>query len=73
MLSNTVDCGPLSDPTNGQVVINGTTLGEIANYTCDSKYTLIGNSSRVCKDDGAWSGLSCNVSMYVPSSKNHFA
>ena len=52
----TVDCRPLSDPTNGQVVISGTTLGKIANYTCDPKYTLFGNSSRVCKNDGAWSG-----------------
>ncbi len=51
-----VDCGPLTDPANGQVDISsGTTLMNIASYSCDTGYTLTGSTERTCKADGMWS------------------
>ena len=50
-----VDCGPLSNPANGQLSLNGTVFETIATYTCDSGFKLIGNDTRVCQSDGTWS------------------
>ena len=51
-----IDCGPLTDPTNGQVdTSSGTTFGSTATYTCDTGYTLSGSQSRTCGADGMWS------------------
>ena len=50
----------LSDPSNGQLVLNGLGLQSTANYTCDSGYSLVGSTSRVYQADGKWSGsVSC--------------
>ena len=51
-----VDCGDLSQPSNGQISIPATTLGSMATYSCDPGYTLDGNASRICGSDGQWSG-----------------
>lgn len=51
-----VDCGPLSDPSNGQVALNSTLRASDANYSCSDNYTLVGATRRVCQDDGSWSG-----------------
>ena len=49
------DCGPLTDPHNGQVdTSSGTTFERIAAYTCDTGYTLSGSQSRTCGTDGMW-------------------
>ena len=37
-----------SDPTLGE--------GTVATYTCNSLYTLNGDSTRTCGSDGSWSG-----------------
>ena len=50
------DCGELDDPNNGQVSLNGTTLGSIATYTCDTGFDLIGDMERICQANGNWSG-----------------
>ena len=51
----TVNCGLLTDPTNGQVdTSSGTTFGSTATYTCDTGYTLSGSQSRTCRADGNW-------------------
>ena len=50
------DCGTLTDPANGMVdVSQGTTLGQVANYTCIGGYQLIGERTRTC-EAGGWSG-----------------
>ena len=50
-----VDCGPLTNPDNGQVVTShGTTFGSTATYTCDTGYTLSGSQTRTCGADGVW-------------------
>ena len=51
-----VDCGPLSNPDNGLVIFGTTTLGSLANYSCNTGFALMGLSSRMCGVDGSWSG-----------------
>ena len=57
-----VDCGPLTNPDNGQVnTSNGTILGSIATYTCDTGYTLSGSESRTCENSGVWAVLTSPI------------
>ena len=42
---------------NGQVNHSaGTTFGQTATYSCNTGYTLEGNSTRTCQANGMWSG-----------------
>ncbi len=51
-----IDCGPLTDPANGQVETSpGTTFGSTANYSCDDGYTLSDSTNRICLSNGIWS------------------
>ena len=50
-----VDCGPLKNPTNGQVIVPATTLNNMATYSCNSGYTLNGTQTRTCQASGVWS------------------
>ena len=51
-----VDCGSLPDPANGRVDHTaGTSLGQTANYRCNTGYNLVGNSTRTCQAIGNWS------------------
>ena len=34
----------------------GTTLDQVANYSCNNGYLLVGNMTRTCQLDGMWSG-----------------
>ena len=52
-----VDCGDLFDPTNGGVSVNSTTFNSTATYTCDSGYSLVGDTTRICLASGLWSGI----------------
>ena len=52
-----VDCGSLTNPANGQVSHTaGTKFGEIAIYSCEPGYNLVGDSTRTCQATGEWSG-----------------
>ena len=52
-----VNCGTLSNPANGQVShTDGTTLGQTATYSCNTGYSLVGDSNRTCQATGEWSG-----------------
>ncbi len=44
--------------TNGVISYSDPTLGEntVATYTCNTGYTLNGDSTRTCGSDGVWSG-----------------
>ncbi|XP_064386252.1 CUB and sushi domain-containing protein 2-like isoform X2 [Halichondria panicea] len=59
----TVSCGSLDDPTNGRVMTTGTTLSNIATYTCNTGYTRSVDQTRVCQANGDWSGSEpvCNL------------
>ena len=49
-------CPILINPPNGIVGVTGNSPGDTANYICDPDFELVGNSTRVCGDDGQWSG-----------------
>ena len=52
-----VDCGSLTDPANGSVDHTaGTTFRQTVNYSCNTGYNLVGNSTRTCNATGQWSG-----------------
>ena len=44
------------DPDNGQVNENGFEPGNIATYTCNSGYSLSGQPTRECQNNGDWDG-----------------
>ena len=51
-----VDCGTLANPGNGEVNHTaGTTIGQIATYSCNTGYNLVGDNTRTCQDPGVWS------------------
>ena len=52
-----VDCGPLSNPTNGWVhIAPNTLLGGQALYRCKLGYELSSENERTCQASGHWSG-----------------
>ena len=56
-LRTAVDCGTLTNPPNGQVTYTGRTIfGQTATYSCDTGYTLVGDSNHTCQATGVWSG-----------------
>ena len=59
-LSPAVDCGPLPNPTNGQVSTtnDATIVGSVAMFTCNTGYTLSHQDMARCGEDGQWSPAS---------------
>ena len=52
-----MDCDSLPDPGNGSVdQTAGTALGQTAIYSCNTGYSLVGNSTRTCQATKNWSG-----------------
>ena len=51
-----IDCGGLTNPINGRVMIDGIVFNSVATYTCNKGYTLIGDVTRLCLGTGLWSG-----------------
>ena len=52
-------CAGLSNPANGNVVVDGLIVDSTATYDCDPGYYLAGNKSRTCEagmSSGVWSG-----------------
>lgn len=57
MLSYTVvGCGVLTAPDHGAMSQTGLREGSTANYTCEQGFTLSVSETRVCLDQGVWSG-----------------
>ena len=56
LLLTVVDCGNLTDPANGQVDHTAGTFGQNATYSCNTGYSLVGDSTRICQTEGDWSG-----------------
>ena len=54
LLSLVVDCGDLTSPVNGELMISLTTYPSNANYSCDSGYNLVGVNQRTCTAAGTW-------------------
>lgn len=51
-----VDCGPLDNPTNGNVAVTQTEFAGVATYSCITGYVLSGGNTRTCLALGMWSG-----------------
>ena len=51
-----VDCGTLSAPTNGEIILSGTTFGFTATYSCNKGFTAVGSLTRICQINSLWSG-----------------
>ena len=50
-------CGQPDSPTNGRVDTSaGTSFGDVARYSCNKGYTLIGLNETTCQADGRWNG-----------------
>lgn len=64
-----VDCGGLTNPSNGTVSTGGgTTFGSTATYACDPGYTASGgNASRTCQANMTWSGSPLVCTMSAPT------
>lgn len=61
-----VDCGPLENPDNGLVItVSGTTLNQVAQYSCFEGYRLSGLERRLCQENARWSGNAptCNCEL----------
>ena len=43
------------DPDNGIVAVVGNSRGDMAAYSCNEGFDLVGVSVRVCGDDRVWS------------------
>ena len=70
-----VDCGALTHPLSGQVNISsGTTYNQVAIYSCDTGYNLVGSPSRICQANGMWSSTapSCECE-YIRVFRKYFA
>jgi hypothetical protein len=53
------DCGFLTNPLNGFVSqTQGTEYLATAVFTCNTGYTLVGSSTRICQASGVWSTVS---------------
>ena len=52
-----ISCGQLVNQSNGYVDTSvGTSIGDVARYSCDTGYILNGTAERICQADGQWSG-----------------
>ncbi|XP_060580368.1 sushi, von Willebrand factor type A, EGF and pentraxin domain-containing protein 1-like [Ruditapes philippinarum] len=49
------DCGTLTAPAGGNVTLSGTKYGNVATFTCNTGYNVVGLSTLVCRADGFWS------------------
>ena len=55
-ISTAVDCGPLTNPTNGEVNLpSGTTFGSVTTFSCNTGYRLSHQQVVMCGADGMWS------------------
>lgn len=53
-----VDCGILIAPKNGDIDFSlGTSYGSVATYSCVPPFQLDGSPTRVCLNNGQWSGV----------------
>ena len=54
-----VRCGPLTNPTNGQVdTPSGTTFGSVATFSCNTGYIMSHQQVVMCGADRMWTPAS---------------
>merc|ERR1719192_2077422 len=50
------ECPELPDPDHGQVTLQGRHFKDLATYSCDSGFQIVGVGRRSCQASGRWSG-----------------
>ena len=50
-------CPALVDPDNGQVTFNDTSVGDMAIFTCNDGFVLVGARKLTCLDGGLVGGM----------------
>ena len=62
-----VQCNALLDPANGVVSTTGYGVGDIAIYTCNEGYVLLGSDTQTCLSSGQWSGspATCGGKLHI--------
>ena len=53
---NRVNCSEPTGITDGTVDYSGTGFEDIASYSCNTGFVLVGLSNRTCLSDESWSG-----------------
>ena len=48
------NCPILPDPENGMVTLTGVSVGDMATYTCNDGFELMGVQKLTCQEDGTW-------------------
>lgn len=48
-------CPTLTNPANGEVVVNSLFVDSIARYSCEPEYEMVGTPSCTCQSTGSWS------------------
>ena len=68
-----VDCGSLQAVPHASIVAKNTTYDSIAEYVCDSGYSLVGDATLKCASSGKWKGqipfcepLDCGPLQQIP-------
>lgn len=51
-----VDCGTLDAPVNGTVSLTGTYYLDVATFSCDEGFDLVGSQLLTCQYLGSWNG-----------------
>ena len=56
-INTVVDCGTLTGPANGTILLDTTSFGSTVTYSCsNSDHQLVGDAMRTCQANGMWSG-----------------
>lgn len=55
-LFNIPDCGSLVSPSGGSMAITGTYYLDVATFSCDAGFELVGSQQLVCQYGGSWDG-----------------
>ena len=50
------ECELPSKPLQGSVTVTGTYFLDVATFSCDSGYDLVGSQELICENEGSWNG-----------------
>lgn len=69
---NSIDCGLLRPPENGNVNYPSgrTSYGSVAEFSCNLGFSLVGQQTVICQSSGSWNGNTPTCQMAV-AGKNH--
>ena len=59
-------CSSPSDPPNGEVTYNGTSVGDNATYTCNPGFELVGDAVTTCMLGTDGSGDNASFDLPIP-------